>query len=245
MKQHLFFLAVFFHCLRLNAFEYPMLPNAILQSQTINSPIGSSLDCLLEKSLSKICMVTFDHSGLLKKLWYDQPSGTGFFISPQGHLLTSKHLIEGRCNPIIFLTFENRYVQASVIAQHPTEDVALLKIDDVDNLSFSYFDISSIPGEVGDWVFAPRVKGMCQSGANPLLILPSMGKIIGETNDSFTLIVSMRCIDKNSGSPILNLEGNVIGIIEGQAGIEGKGCGATLIVPVNKFEDWIREYLWL
>jgi hypothetical protein len=244
MKQCSFFLALFLHCLRLNAFEYPMLPNAVLQSQAINSPIGSSLDSLLEESLSKICVVAVDHCGLLKKLRYDGKSGgAGFFISPQGHLLTSKHVIEGCCNPIIFLSFGNRHTKASIIAQHPTEDVALLKIDDLDNLSFSYFELSSIPAETGDWVFSPRIKGICPKESNHLLALPSIGKIIGERNNSPDIIVSMGAIFGNSGSPLLNLEGNVIGIVKGAPLLDNEDFGATDIVPVNKFEDWIREYL--
>jgi S1-C subfamily serine protease len=246
MKYFSFFLAIFLHCLRLNAFEYSMLPNATLQSQTINSSIGTSLDCLLEKSLLSVCVVSVEHSSLLKQWWYgSNPGGAGFFISPQGHLITNKHVIEGYSNPTIFLSFSDRHVKASIIAKHPTEDIALLKIDDLENLSFSYFEISSIPGEIGDWVFCPRAKGICLWSSH-LLIFPSLGKIVGETNDPFT-ILSMGCAFGNSGSPVLNLEGSVIGVMTQQPRLsEGnteEDIGATLITPINKFKDWIREYL--
>lgn len=237
MKGCLFFLVIFLHSLRIHAFEYPMLPNATLQSQTTNGPIASVLDSLLEKALLNVCVVRVEKPNLI--MGY----GAGFFISPYGYLITNKHVVEHGSHLTIFLGFSNDWVKASVIARHPTEDVALCKIDDVDNLHFPYFEISSIPGEIGDWVFSPRVKGMC-SESNHLLIFPSLGKIVGEIVDPSFSIVSMSVVFGNSGSPILNLEGKVVGILTRQPTTESnpdENIGAVLMIPIHGFQDWIND----
>ncbi|HEX2580327.1 MAG TPA: trypsin-like peptidase domain-containing protein [Rhabdochlamydiaceae bacterium] len=182
--------------------------------------------------------------------WWNQvcyggnPGGTGFFISPQGHLITTRHVIEGYSNPTIFLSFSDRSVKASIIAVHPTEDIALLKIDDLNNLQFSYFELSSIPGEIGDWVFSPLAMGVC-GWSSHLLLLPAMGKIIGGSNNPSLLALSMGCVKGNSGSPILNLEGHLIGVATQKPVISDndREIGATLFTPLDKFKDWIKENL--
>jgi S1-C subfamily serine protease len=250
MKQLFFFVAVFLQCLQGNALEYAMLENATLQSQVSNNPIGSSLDHLLEQAIAAVCCICVESEdmSIFQRWWYGEQKGmgTGFFVSPQGHFITNKHVIEVGSKVTVFSSFSSCGVKASIIAEHPTEDVALLKMDDLINFPFSYLSISSMPGEIGDWVFAPRVRGICPQ-FDHLLIMPSLGKIIGTTTltdptSSLSPLLSMGIVRGNSGTPILNLEGNVIGIATRIACITTDDPIITLMVSVDSFSQWLKNY---
>src|SRR4051812_25437343 len=136
--------------------------------------------------------------GTFKKWWSGkkESGGTAFFVTLQGHLITNKHVVERNTNYFLFPAFADCFLKVRVIARHPTLDVALLKIDEPYNGPFSCLKITSVPGKIGDWVFSLRGRGWVYE-SNHLLLLPSIGKIIGHVDPY--ILLSMAGTVGNSG----------------------------------------------
>ncbi len=252
MKCFFSFLLLFLCYLRMEALEYPMVPGVTLNDHTPSICISTELlDTFVEKALSSFCMIGNGEathlSDRLKQGWYNgKGGGTGFFITHEGHLITNKHVIESMSNPIAFLGLTGHCVKTSIVAVHPTKDLAILKIDKPHHINLSYLRMSFIPEEIGNWVFSLRGRGIVDHSR--LFALPSMGKVIGyvENNsfDAYT-VLSIGISEGNSGSPLLNLEGKVIGIITRKAAQDGLigDVGASLALSIHEVKDWIEETL--
>ena len=137
--------------------------------------------------------------------------GSGFIISADGFVVTNNHVIEGATK--VRVRVEERYFDAEVKGADPATDLALLKIDAGRPLGFLPLgDSDSL--RVGDYVMAI---------GNPLLldhtvtvgVVSAKGRSIGLTQDvSFeNFIQTDAAINRgNSGGPLVNLRGEVVGI---------------------------------
>jgi len=137
--------------------------------------------------------------------------GSGFVISADGYVVTNNHVIEGATK--VRVRLDGRYFDAEVKGADPATDLALLKIDAGDDLEFLPLGDSDAL-RVGDYVMAI---------GNPLLldhtvtvgVVSAKGRAIGLTPDvSFeNFIQTDAAINRgNSGGPLVNLRGEVIGI---------------------------------
>jgi len=137
--------------------------------------------------------------------------GSGFVISADGFIVTNNHVIDGATK--IRVRLEDRYYDAEVKGTDAATDLALLKIDSGRSLAFLPLgDSDSL--RVGDYVMAI---------GNPLLldhtvtvgVVSAKGRSIGLTQDvSFeNFIQTDAAINRgNSGGPLVNLRGEVVGI---------------------------------
>jgi len=155
-------------------------------------------------------------------------SGSGFIIdAKKGYIATNNHVIEGAKKVTVSLS-DGRNLEAKVIGADPRTDLAVLQISDVSNLiAVTLGDSSKV--EVGEPVvaignpggddFARSVTTGVISATNRTLPLP------GEA--SFNLLQTDAAINPgNSGGPLVNYQGQVIGINSAkyaQSGFEGMG----------------------
>jgi serine protease Do len=144
-----------------------------------------------------------------------QSLGSGFIISPDGYVVTNAHVITAAASGAkvesITITLANRkeYV-ARVIGSDTTSDLALLKVDAV-NLPFVKFG-DSTKARVGDWVIAIGnpfgLGGTVTAG-----IVSALHRVTGQGGAYDRFIQTDAAINKgNSGGPMFDLNGNVIGI---------------------------------
>jgi hypothetical protein len=213
-----------------------------------NPPISIStklLDDFVEKGLSSLCIIQGERNDRLRQWWYGDCLGaTGFFITHKGHMITCKHASESLKSPIAFLGLTGQFIKVSIVAEHPTEDIAILKIDEPHNINLSYLEMSFIPEKIGDWVFSLRGRAIIDN--SHLFALPSMGKVIGYVNlENISLVVlSIGATGVNSGSPLFNLEGKVIGILTNKVEIDNEFDGGFVgALPIHRVKDWIEEIL--
>ncbi|MBS0616005.1 MAG: trypsin-like peptidase domain-containing protein [Verrucomicrobia bacterium] len=246
MKKWFFFFLLFLH---LEALEYPMLNLTLIPQEQPKALSTDSLDAMTEKALASLCIVTFFDAATWSEAfwgwWYSSFAGaTGFFISPQGHLLTNKHVVQSNPYLKLWLSFsDGNPNRAHIVAEHPTEDIVILKMENAEQVKFDYLKMSFDSVEVGDWVFSLRGKG-CLVNTKRMLCFPSLGKIVG--NIQGTLTTSMHTTPGNSGSPLLNLEGNAVGIMTVRIRLDSDlktDLGGTSAVSLQKVKDWIVEVL--
>ncbi|MCV2877183.1 Do family serine endopeptidase [Rhodobacteraceae bacterium XHP0102] len=137
-----------------------------------------------------------------------QALGSGFVISEDGFIVTNNHVIEG-ADEISVEFRSGEMLQAELIGTDPNTDIALLKVDPAAPLtSVSFGDSDAL--RVGDWVMAmgnPLGQGFSVSVG----VVSARGRELSGAYDDF--IQTDAAINRgNSGGPLFNLEGEVIGV---------------------------------
>lgn len=137
-----------------------------------------------------------------------QALGSGFVISEDGFIVTNNHVIEG-ADEIMVEFRSGEMLQAEIIGTDPNTDIALLKVDADVAMPFVPFGDSEI-ARVGDWVMAmgnPLGQGFSVSVG----VVSARGRELSGTYDDY--IQTDAAINRgNSGGPLFNMGGEVIGV---------------------------------
>ena len=167
--------------------------------------------------------------------------GSGFIIDKEGTIVTNNHVIQGAEDIIVSVNGSKEY-KAKVIGTDPYMDLAVLKIEsDVEFTRVNFGD--SDKARVGDWVIAIGnpfgFGGTVTSG-----IISSRNRDIGLTRYDDFIQTDASINQGNSGGPLFNLEGEVIGIntaiiAPGQSGSIGIGFA----IPANPAAHVIKQLL--
>ena len=167
--------------------------------------------------------------------------GSGFVISADGYIVTNNHVIE-EADEILIEFFSGDELPAEVIGTDPNTDIALLKVESDDPLPFVDFGNSDVM-RVGDWVMAmgnPLGQGFSVSVG----IVSARNRALSGTYDDY--IQTDAAINRgNSGGPLFNLEGEVIGvntaILSPNGGSIGIGFAMSSAV-VTRVVDQLQEF---
>ena len=134
--------------------------------------------------------------------------GSGFVISEDGYIVTNNHVIE-KADEIEIEFFSGKLLSAEVVGTDPKTDIALLKVTSDEPLPFVPFGDSDT-ARVGDWVMAvgnPLGQGFSVSAG----IVSARNRALSGTYDDF--IQTDAAINRgNSGGPLFNMNGEVIGV---------------------------------
>jgi len=135
--------------------------------------------------------------------------GSGFVISADGFIVTNNHVID-KADEIVIEFFDGKELDAKLIGRDPKTDVALLKVEADEPLPFVGFGDSDI-ARVGDWVMAignPLGQGFSVSAG---IISARNRTLRAGPYDDF--IQTDAAINRgNSGGPLFNMAGEVIGV---------------------------------
>ncbi|MEM8978416.1 MAG: Do family serine endopeptidase [Pseudomonadota bacterium] len=167
--------------------------------------------------------------------------GSGFVISEDGFIVTNNHVIEG-ADEILIEFFSGDERPARLIGTDKNTDIALLKVDADGPLPFVQFGDSDA-ARVGDWVMAmgnPLGQGFSVSAG----IVSARNRALSGTYDDY--IQTDAAINRgNSGGPLFNMEGDVIGvntaILSPNGGSIGIGFAMSSAV-VTRVVDQLREF---
>jgi len=134
--------------------------------------------------------------------------GSGFVISEDGYIVTNNHVIDS-ADEIMIEFFSGEELPATVIGTDRNTDIALLKVESDKPLPFVSFGDSDI-ARVGDWVMAmgnPLGQGFSVSVG----IISARNRALSGSYDDF--IQTDAAINRgNSGGPLFNMDGGVIGV---------------------------------
>jgi|LSQX01.1.fsa_nt_gb serine protease Do len=140
--------------------------------------------------------------------------GSGFIISKDGYVVTNEH-VAGESSQVICVLDDNTELEARVIGTDPDTDIAVLKLESDQALAFARFG-SSASLESGDFVLAMgSPHGLSRSASLGIISLTDryLGELGGITAPYNNWIQTDAAINKgNSGGPLVNLKGEVIGI---------------------------------
>ena len=159
-----------------------------------------------------------------------QSLGSGFVISADGLVVTNNHVIEDADE--ITVNFPNGLsLQAKVVGTDPQTDIAVLKIEHDAPLPFVSFGDSSI-ARVGDWVIAiGNPLGFAGSVSAGIISARNRDINAGRYDD---FIQTDAAINRgNSGGPLFNMDGEVIGVNTAIVSPTGGSIGIGFSVPSN------------
>lgn len=167
--------------------------------------------------------------------------GSGFVISEDGFIVTNNHVIEG-ADEIEIEFFSGERLKAKLVGTDPKTDIALLKVESDKPLPFVSFGNSDLM-RVGDWVMAmgnPLGQGFSVSAG----IVSARGRELSGTYDDF--IQTDAAINRgNSGGPLFNMDGQVIGVNTAILSPNGGSIGIGFSMSANvvtKVVDQLKEF---
>ena len=162
--------------------------------------------------------------------------GSGFIISSNGYIVTNNHLIQGltgtgTVDTVTVTTIDRKEYTARIVGRDETSDLALLKID-ATNLPFVNWG-DSTRARVGDWVIAigdPYGVGSTVTAG----IISALHRSITNIGAYDRYIQTDASINMgNSGGPMFDLNGNVIGINSALISPTGASVGIGLAIPAE------------
>ncbi|MBT9140939.1 MAG: Serine protease Do-like HtrA [Dehalococcoidia bacterium] len=179
----------------------------------------------------------FDGRSILR----ERASGTGVIIDAEGHIVTNNHVIEGAMELRVTLGDGVEY-SARLIGSDAATDLAVIKIEK-DNLSAAHFGDSNDLA-VGEGAIAiGNPLGLTFSQTVTVGVISAKQRTVTINEHNFTFIQTDAAINKgNSGGPLVNLLGEVIGINTAKIkipGVEGMGFA----IPANTVKNITRDLI--
>ena len=154
--------------------------------------------------------------------------GSGFFISQDGFILTNNHVVADATDIFVTLT-DGREFKAKLIGRDERTDVALIKIDATGMAALPIGDPKTL--KKGNWVLALGspfgLDSTVTSG-----IVSAIGRDTGEYLPFIQTDVAVN--PGNSGGPLLNLHGEVVGINSQIVSRSGGFMGISLAIPIDE-----------
>jgi len=148
-----------------------------------------------------------------KAILHDLPAGTGsgFFITPDGYLVTNCHVVEGGTSFKV-LTAAGP-VPARLIKRDPANDVAVLKVEG----RFNALVIAPSRGvKLGQPVATVGFPNLALQGFSPKLARGEIASLAGVQDDARHFQISVPLQPGNSGGALVDVRGNVVGVILGK-----------------------------
>lgn len=167
--------------------------------------------------------------------------GSGFVISEDGYVVTNNHVIDG-ADEILIEFFSGEELPATVVGKDPNTDLALLKVESEDALPFVSFGDSDT-ARVGDWVMAvgnPLGQGFSVSAG----IVSARNRALSGNYDDY--IQTDAAINRgNSGGPLFNMDGDVVGVNTAILSPNGGSIGIGFSMASNvvtRVIDQLRDF---
>ena len=167
-----------------------------------------------------------------------QSSGSGFFISADGYIVTNNHVVEN-AEEIKVVLKDERELDAVVVGRDEGTDLAVIKVKG-GNFPFVNFENSAKP-RVGDWVITVGnpfgLGGTATAG-----IISAYGRDIGETFVDYIQIDAP--INRgNSGGPTFDVYGRVIGVNTAIFSPSGGSVGIGFAIPADVADNITKQLI--
>jgi serine protease Do len=171
---------------------------------------------------------------------HEQALGSGFIVSKDGYILTNNHVV-GNADLVLVIIGDSEPVRAQVVGTDPPTDLAVIRVADRNDLPVLPFgDSDSL--QVGDWVIA-----IGQPFGLSHTITSGIVSALGRSNIDLTTYEDFIQTDAainpgNSGGPLVNLDGQVIGVNTAILGPQGN-IGIGFAIPINMAKDVYEQIL--
>src|SRR3974390_1079435 len=154
--------------------------------------------------------------------------GSGFLISPDGYLLTNQHVVDG-ADEITVTLQDKREFKGKLIGSDSRTDVALVKIEGADLPTLKIGDPVKL--RVGEWVIAIGSPFILQNTVTAGIVSAKSR----ETGELLPFIQTDAPVNPgNSGGPLINVRGEVVGINSQIFTTSGSYAGISFAIPIDE-----------
>lgn len=177
--------------------------------------------------------------GMRRRVPQQQGMGSGFIIDASGIIMTNNHVVRDADEVVVTLHDGQKFV-AHDIKTDPRTDVAILRIEGAKGLKAAKLGDSHAM-EVGDWVLAvgsPFGYDLTVTAG----IISAKGRGIGAVEREDFLQTDAAINPGNSGGPLLNLDGEVIGVNTAISSRSGGYDGIGFAIPIH-IAGWVGDQL--
>lgn len=241
-----------------------LVPGDIQASDiTIAKAVSNAFADIAERVSPSVVTITsehvFKHPGmeqfkgfqdmLPKELWGGQDRemrstslGSGIIISEDGYIITNNHVVEKGENIEVQLPDRQVY-EAEIIGTDPKTDIALIKIDAKNLSPINMGDSDKI--RVGEWVLAigsPFSGSLSQTVTQGIISATGRSDVRLKGVDYEDFIQTDAAINPgNSGGPLVNLDGDLIGMNSAIASRSGGSQGIGFSIPINMVKRIVED----
>jgi len=167
--------------------------------------------------------------------------GSGFIISPDGYILTNSHVVSGASEVSVKLT-DRREFRAKVVGTDPRTDIALIKIDAKSLPTLRIGDPSK--AKVGQWVVAMGSPFGFENSVTAGIV-SAKSRTLPDSGYVPFIQTDVAVNPGNSGGPLFNLDGEVIGINSQIYSQTGGYMGLSFAIPIDvamRVENQLQRY---
>ncbi|NIM57845.1 MAG: Do family serine endopeptidase [Candidatus Aminicenantes bacterium] len=165
--------------------------------------------------------------------------GTGFLISADGYIVTNNHVVEN-AEKVIVTTLSEKEYNAKIVGTDPNTDLALLKVNDKNLLFAELGDSEKL--RVGEWVLAIGNPWGFEHTVTAGIV-SSKGRQLGIPDVPYQdYIQTDAAINRgNSGGPLVNMRGEVVGITSNIISPSGGNIGIGFAIPSNLARKIVKQ----
>ncbi|MEI9963937.1 MAG: trypsin-like peptidase domain-containing protein [Caulobacteraceae bacterium] len=169
-----------------------------------------------------------------------QATGSGFFISPDGYIVTNNHVVEG-ADKITVRMQDGRSLKATIVGRDPATDIAVVRVEGTD-FPFVSFEDRAKP-RVGDWVVAVgnpyNLGGTATAGIVSALGRPN----VGESSYVDYMQIDAPINRGNSGGPTFDMYGRVVGVNTAIFSPTGGSVGIGFDIPADVADGITKQLI--
>ncbi len=173
-----------------------------------------------------------------------QATGSGFVLDSQGHIVTNDHVVAG-ANRLTVTFADGSTAEATIVGTDPSNDLAVIRVD-VPGGSLHPLKLGDSGtlrvGQMAIAIGSPfRLQGTVTVG-----VVSSLGRDLQGTNGRVIggIIQTDAAVNPgNSGGPLLNSSGEVIGVNSAIFSPSGGNVGIGFAVPVNTVKRWVPDLI--
>lgn len=212
----------------------------ISKEVAVYKPISDDIDMYDPFDMFDFSIPRYEKDGTEVK---EVGQGTGFFVSEGGMILTNKHVASDPKAEYKIITNNGKEYKAKLLAKDPVQDLAILKVDSVDKFKPLVLGSSSSI-RIGQTAIAiGNALGQFQNTVS-VGVISGVGRTItasgGGTSETLedTIQTDAAINQGNSGGPLLNLKGEVIGI---NTAVSSVGQGLGFAISIDKAKRAIEQ----
>jgi len=189
-------------------------------------------------------VVTISTESVVRNIWGQgftvTSAGSGFIISADGYIVTNHHVIENTTRITVKL-YDGTVYQTRVIGHNRANDIAVLKIEATDLPFLTFGDSDALM--VGEQVAAIGNPLGELSNSMTVGYISGLNREINIDGIKLTMIQTDTAVNRgNSGGPLLNTKGQVVGIITAKSGGHNVE-GLSFAIPSNTADEIVRRLI--